>query len=64
MKTMTTKEMSIKSTLTEERAHYLMGYLAIRNEDELWIKKIMEFADKGFSDKMIIDEFFKNNYWK
>lgn len=60
---MTTKEISKKSTLTESRANYLMGYLAIKKEDSFWIKKIMDFADKGFTNRMIIDDFFKNNYW-
>lgn len=57
---MTPKEISVKSLLTEDSAKYIMSILAIKETDEKWIKKLMELANKGYSDNKIIDNFSYN----
>lgn len=56
-------EISIKSILTEERASLLMGKLAIKDSDELSIEKLIELANKGYTDIMIINDFHENKYY-
>lgn len=60
---MTTREIAGKSILTEDRADSLIGILAIKNEDNFYISKMIEYANKGLSNVEILQAFINNKYW-
>ena len=56
---METLEITAKSVLTKDRVDYLMRYLAISKNDDKRILKMMELSNLGYTDRMIIDEYYK-----